>query len=150
MHVLIGGRLEIPAELRDVVRDVSSYPEIQELYLISDVLVTDYSSVFFDYASLGRPIVFYAYDLEKYRGTLRGFYLDYEKELPGPIVETEDDLLAALDDLDAVAAGFAERRQAFVERFAAMDDGHAAERVVDAVFGPSRSPTSPSPADEGR
>jgi CDP-glycerol glycerophosphotransferase len=150
MHVLIGGRLEIPAELRDVVRDVSSYPEIQELYLISDVLVTDYSSVFFDYASLGRPIVFYAYDLEKYRGTLRGFYLDYEKELPGPIVETEDDLLAALDDLDAVAAGFAERRQEFVERFAAMDDGHAAERVVDAVFGPSRSPTSPSPADEGR
>jgi CDP-glycerol glycerophosphotransferase len=136
MHVLIAQAVEIPAHLRDFVRDVSSYPEIQELYLAADVLVTDYSSVFFDFAQLRRPVVFYAYDLADYRDKLRGFYLDYSTELPGPIVETEDELVHALSHLDEVEAASAERREAFLERFAAHDDGHAAERVVDAIFGP--------------
>src|SRR5690606_3781780 len=81
MHVLIADRLAVPEELRRRVIDASRYPDIQELMLISDVLVTDYSSVFFDYALLGRPMVFHAYDLESYRDNLRGFYLDYESEV---------------------------------------------------------------------
>ena len=77
--------------------DVSIYPEIQELYLASDVLVTDYSSVFFDYALLRRPIAFYAFDLEAYRDKLRGFYLPYyEATLPGPITQTQDELFDVL------------------------------------------------------
>jgi CDP-glycerol glycerophosphotransferase len=150
MHVLIGKRVEIPLELRDVVRDVSGYPEIQELYLASDVLVTDYSSVFFDYAALGRPILFYAYDLDRYRDTLRGFYLDYTNDLPGPIVETESDLLLALTNLDEVTAGYAQRRKEFLERFAPMDDGHAAERVVAEVFDTGHRPASSSPVNRRR
>lgn len=137
MHVLVGSRADIPAHLQDAVRDVSTYPEIQELYLISDALVTDYSSVFFDYASLGRPIVFYAHDLDRYQDTLRGFYLDYERDLPGPIARTEDELARYLADLDEVRRAFADRREAFVERFCPKDDGFAAARVVDAVFGPA-------------
>jgi CDP-glycerol glycerophosphotransferase len=138
MHVLVAQALEIPPHLRDFARDVSGYPEIQELYLASDALVTDYSSVFFDYAQLRRPMVFYAYDLASYRDQLRGFYLDYGNELPGPIVETEDALVDALVDLDAVAEKYADRLDAFVERFAPRDDGHAAERVVTEIFGDRR------------
>jgi len=136
MHVLVARGLEIPAHLRDFARDVSGYPEIQELYLASDALITDYSSVFFDYAQLRRPMVFYAYDLASYRDTLRGFYLDYATELPGPIVETEAELIDALTSLARVDAEYAERREAFIARFAPQDDGHAAERVVDAIWGP--------------
>jgi CDP-glycerol glycerophosphotransferase len=134
MHVLVRGGSPVPEELAGRVVDVSAYPEIQELYLASDVLVTDYSSVFFDFAALRRPIVFYAYDLEAYRDTLRGFYLDYLADVPGPVVRTEDELYQALSDLPAVAARYGERYDAFLDRFAPHDDGHAAERVVDAVF----------------
>lgn len=135
MHVLISKAVTIPAECAHNVLDVSGYPEIQELYLASDAAITDYSSVFFDFALLRRPIVFYAYDLDDYRDRLRGFYLDYFSELPGPIVTSEAELLDTLDDLDAVAAAYAPRFDDFLERFAPHDDGHAAERVVDAVFG---------------
>ncbi|MDI1802353.1 CDP-glycerol glycerophosphotransferase family protein, partial [Staphylococcus aureus] len=69
---------------------------ISDLYLISDALVTDYSSVMFDFGVLKRPQIFYAYDLDKYGDELRGFYMDYKKELPGPIVENQTALIDAL------------------------------------------------------
>jgi len=134
MHVLVSSALKIPEELADRVIDVSSYPEIQELYLVSDVLVTDYSSVFFDAAVLRRPIVFHAYDLEEYRDTLRGFYLDYEASVPGPVTRTPVELAAAVND--GLLHGIDEaKRDAFIQRFAPLDDGHAAARVVDALYG---------------
>jgi CDP-glycerol glycerophosphotransferase len=153
MHVLIRGGAPVPEELAGRVIDVSTYPEIQELYLASDVLVTDYSSVFFDFAALRRPMLFYAYDLEAYRDTLRGFYLNYLSDLPGPVIRTEAELYAALNDLPGVAAAYGERYDAFLERFAPHDDGHAAERVVDAVFAEaiSRGAVPPAPpADQPR
>ncbi len=146
MHVLVRGGAPVPDELADRVVDVSSYPEIAELYLASDVLVTDYSSVFFDFAALRRPMLFYAYDLEAYRDTLRGFYLDYLTDLPGPVVRTEDELYAALRDLPGVTAAYGERYDAFLQRFAPHDDGHAAERVVDAVFADAISSGAVPPA----
>ncbi|WP_245634535.1 CDP-glycerol glycerophosphotransferase family protein [Janibacter limosus] len=136
MHVLIADKLVVPKHLRHRVVDVSKYPDIQELYLISDVLVTDYSSVFFDFALLERPMVFHAYDLDKYRDQLRGFYLDYPSEVPGPITTTEDELYTALRT--SLAPGGTDRSliDAFIARFAPHDDGHAAARVVDSVLAP--------------
>jgi CDP-glycerol glycerophosphotransferase len=135
VHPHVDAKLQIPKRLKRVVRNVSNYPEVQELMLASDVLVTDYSSVFFDYAALRRPILFYAYDLDYYRD-LRGFYLDYEADVPGEIVTTHDDLIKALHNLDEVDAPHQERRDEFLRRFAPWDDGAAARRVVDAIFGP--------------
>jgi CDP-glycerol glycerophosphotransferase len=130
MHVLVENDLAIPLELRHRVLDVTAYPEIQDLYLASDILVTDYSSVFFDYAILRRPIVFYAYDLERYRDQLRGFYLDYGMELPGPIVKDTQGLWTALRRaLDSTVD--LERATDFAAKYAPLDDGHAAARVVD-------------------
>ncbi len=136
MHVLIANRLAIPESVAGCVRDVSGYPEVQELLLASDVLVTDYSSVLFDYAILRRPIVFYAYDLEHYRDTLRGFYLDYGPNLPGPVAQTEDELFDALAEA-AVPDPVRDRRlEEFAARFAPKDDGGAARRVVDQLLPP--------------
>ena len=72
----------------DCVMDVSVYPDISELFLISDVLVTDYSSSMFDFAVTGRPMVFFTYDLERYRDHVRGFYFDFDAEAPGPLLST--------------------------------------------------------------
>ena len=110
------------------VWDVSQYPDINELYVVSDLLITDYSSVFFDYANLKRPILFYMYDLAAYRDDIRGFYLDL-KELPGPIVETEEALIQAIPQALEQDA-YDEKYQRFHARFNALDDGHASERVV--------------------
>ncbi|NDU75638.1 glycosyltransferase [Actinomadura sp. DSM 109109] len=118
------------------VRDVSAYPDITELYLISDVLISDYSSVMFDYANTGRPMLFFTYDLADYRDRLRGFYFDFEAEAPGPLVETSDDLIAAVRDADSAVEGYRDRYKDFVARFCPLDDGHAASRTVDRVFGP--------------
>ncbi|NMR31271.1 CDP-glycerol glycerophosphotransferase family protein [Crystallibacter degradans] len=134
MHVLVSNKIQIPESARDAVLDVSAYPEIQELYLASDILVTDYSSVFFDFSILRRPIIFYAYDLELYRDTLRGFYLDYNTELPGPIVETEESLYKAIEATSLPDPEREAKHESFVARFAPRDDGHAAERVVDQLF----------------
>ena len=110
------------------VWDVSQYPDINELYVVSDLLITDYSSVFFDYANLKRPILFYMYDLAAYRDDIRGFYLDLS-ELPGPIVETEEALIEAIPQALSGDA-YDEKYQRFHARFNALDDGHASERVV--------------------
>ncbi|MFL6098443.1 MAG: CDP-glycerol glycerophosphotransferase family protein [Actinomycetales bacterium] len=133
-HGLVRTTDPVPEEHALHVRDVSKYPEIQELYLVSDALVTDYSSVFFDFACLRRPIIFYAYDLDSYRDELRGFYLDYELEMPGPVVTTEKELYAALNSLPDVEAEYAGRYDEFLARFSPHDDGGAAARVVDEML----------------
>ncbi|MEY9941018.1 CDP-glycerol glycerophosphotransferase family protein [Streptacidiphilus sp. MAP5-3] len=114
--------------------DVGSYPDIAELYLIADVLVTDYSSVMFDYAVTGRPILFFTYDLEHYRDTLRGFYFDFDEQAPGPLLGTSAEVVSALRNLDQVVADSAPAYEAFRKTYCDLDDGHAAKRVVDRML----------------
>lgn len=109
----------------DFVKNVSSYDEISELYLISELLVTDYSSTFFDYAVLDKPMFFYCPDLVEYKDVLRGFYFDFEKEAPGPIVNNTTELIQAIDDSDTFKLS-----PGFKKRFVALEDGKATERVV--------------------
>lgn len=115
--------------------NVSRYGDIAELYLISDICITDYSSVFFDYANLRRPILFYVYDFGKYRDELRGFYIDMETELPGPLLYNEQEVFDALLHIDDIINEYGARYNEFYNRFCCIDDGHATERVVNAVFG---------------
>ncbi|MFC6931884.1 CDP-glycerol glycerophosphotransferase family protein [Actinomadura yumaensis] len=125
----------VPEAGRDFVFDVSLYPEMQELLLVADVLVTDYSSAMFDFAVTGRPMLFFTYDLESYRDSLRGFYFDFEAEAPGPLLSTSAQVVDALKDLDAVADEHAAAYRAFTERHCPLDDGKATIRVVERVFG---------------
>ncbi len=117
------------------VRDVSRWPDIAELYLAADVMVTDYSSTMFDFAITGKPMVFFAYDLAEYRDELRGFYADPLPDAPGPVVATAPEVLAALADLDAVRSTHAERYAAFQARWCHLEDGRATERVIEALLG---------------
>ncbi len=112
--------------------NASTVNDINDLYLVSDMLVTDYSSVFFDYAVLMRPTVFFMYDLEHYAEEIRGFYLSLD-ELPGPIVRTEHELVAAVREATSPLREGDELLRAFRSRYAPLDDGHAAERVISLV-----------------
>lgn len=95
--------------------DVSDYSDISRLYIIADMLVTDYSSVFFDYANLKRPILFYMYDFQEYKEELRDFYFDISL-LPGPVIKEEADIGKAVRNLEKTFV-YDERYQAFNERF---------------------------------
>lgn len=113
------------------VLDVTGWDNINELYLVSDMLITDYSSVFFDYANLKRPILFFMYDLEAYQENVRDFYLDI-RELPGEIVRTEKELYHAIRHIfdKPVYDG---RYCSFHEKFNYLDGPHTGRKVIDCL-----------------
>jgi CDP-glycerol glycerophosphotransferase len=117
------------------VVDASSYPEVQELLLVTDVLISDYSTLMCDFSNTGRPMLFYTYDLANYRDVLRGFYFDFENEVPGPLISDEADLVPAILDADNIRSEYDSTYERFAQRFCPWDDGGATTRVVDAVFG---------------
>ncbi|HEY2271421.1 MAG TPA: CDP-glycerol glycerophosphotransferase family protein [Jatrophihabitantaceae bacterium] len=110
--------------------DVTTYPDAADLMLIADVLVTDYSSVMFDFAATNKPLIFFTPDLTHYEDELRGFYFDLIAEAPGPVTTTREELLDAIRTAEADAEKFAARRALWHEKFAPHDDGRAGERVV--------------------
>lgn len=130
-HYLIINKYQDDPSLKGFLYSIPAVAEINELYVISDVLITDYSSVFFDYAILKRPMYFYMYDLENYASDLRGFYLDITKDLPGKIYRSEDKLC------QDIQAGVYDRSKLdeFSKRFNNLDDGHASQRVLDLLAG---------------
>jgi CDP-glycerol glycerophosphotransferase len=133
LHYMLKDRLEAPSH--PSVRDVCTWPEVSELYLAADVLVTDYSSTMFDFAVTGRPMLFLTPDLEDYATRLRGFYFDFEAEAPGPLLRSTAELVTALGDLPRLRGSYAERYERFRSRFCHLEDGHAAERVLAAIPG---------------
>lgn len=145
----------VPAQTRLIIRphylvkdqvDIRGYEDrvtilaetdIAQLYLISDLLITDYSSVMFDFANLKRPQLFFAYDLAHYRDQLRGFYFDYDQRtLPGPLVTTAPAFYAQLDtwrQTDGHFPAYEHQATAFYERFCAWEDGSASRRVAQLI-----------------
>ncbi|MEU5883250.1 CDP-glycerol glycerophosphotransferase family protein [Spirillospora sp. NPDC047279] len=117
------------------VIDVTRYPDINELYLVADVVITDYSSVMFDYAATGRPILFFTPDLDFYQDELRGTYFDLTQEAPGPLLRQTDEVVDALRSIEAVKTEHAPAYRDFRQKYCAMDDGGAAARVVDQLLG---------------
>lgn len=115
------------------VIDVTAYPDVSSLLVAADALVTDYSSVMFDFTATGKPIYFFTPDLADYRERLRGFYFDLAARAPGPMASTQDDLAAVLTDATA-SDGYAEAYARWQRQFNALDDGHASERVVARIF----------------
>jgi len=115
------------------ILDVTDHPEINDLIIAADAAVLDYSSIRFDFALTGRPMVFCVPDLERY-AERRGFLYDYRDSAPGPLVRTTDEVIAALSDLAALDRDYAEARRIFHQRFNAHQDGHSAERVVAAML----------------
>ena len=132
LHPFIRSRTVVGPELEGFAIDVSDHPDINELMLVSDVLVTDYSSAIYEFALLGRPMVFFAPDYEAYEAE-RGFYFDYRTGVPGPIFETSEALA------EYIRAGDFDIDQVDRFRAASFDvaDGQSAARVTDELIVPS-------------
>ncbi|GGR53570.1 bifunctional glycosyltransferase/CDP-glycerol:glycerophosphate glycerophosphotransferase [Streptomyces aurantiogriseus] len=122
------------------VLDVSDHPSVESLCLAADALITDYSSLMFDYANLDRPIVIHADDWEAYEA-VRGTYFDLRAFPPGPVARSEDELIDIFTTGHWRGSRSARLRAAFRERFCPYDDGRAAERVVrHVVLGETEQP----------
>ena len=131
-HYLVANSFDFE-KYRGFVYDVSGYDDINELYIISDVLVTDYSSTLFDYAILGRPILFYMYDRKVYGEETRGFYFAPEL-LPGPIAHTEQELIGNLADAQLHPEQVRRRLEQFNRKFNDRNDGNASRRVAQKLW----------------
>ncbi|NGO10922.1 bifunctional glycosyltransferase family 2 protein/CDP-glycerol:glycerophosphate glycerophosphotransferase [Streptomyces sp. HC44] len=129
----------LPPSVRGRVIDVSAHHDVTPLLALADGLITDYSSVMFDYALLDRPMFFFAYDYEEYVYGGRGTYFDLLEHAPGPVVRNEDELHAALGSLEKQVVRYAEARERFVSDFGEYDKGNAAQSVVDQFFSQWRS-----------
>ena len=119
----------------DFVIECDADWDIQELYLISDMMITDYSSVMFDYSLLKRPMIFYAYDLENYKNNLRDFYFDMINEVPGPICLTNDEMIGFIKNYteESYKMEFGEKYKNWSEKFNTFDDGNASKKVIDLI-----------------
>ena len=127
-HYLISNKFK-DIKLDNFLFSFDENVDINELYVMSNLLITDYSSVFFDYAILNRPILFYMYDLEEYRDELRGFYLDINKELPGKITIDEDELLSVIKNENYKE--YDEKLKEFRKTYNSLEDGKASQRVIN-------------------
>lgn len=132
-HYFIADQLDL-SKYEGFAFDVCRYNDIAELYLISDILITDYSSVFFDFANLKRPILFFTYDLDRYENVLRGFYIDIRTEVPGPLVFTTEEIIDRIIHIVELNEEFKERYDEFYNRFCYIDDGDASKRIVQKIW----------------
>ncbi|MFI7383088.1 CDP-glycerol glycerophosphotransferase family protein [Streptomyces sp. NPDC049813] len=123
----------LPATPPGTVLDVGAHHDVQELLCLADVLITDYSSVMFDYALLDRPLVHFAPDLDAYTAE-RGSYFDLRARAGGPVAETQEELHRVLAGIKEADGDWQEARRAFAAEFGTYDDGGAARAVVDALF----------------
>jgi CDP-glycerol glycerophosphotransferase len=130
-HNMVTGRARVAEQ--PGVRDVSYFPDIRDLYLAADVLITDYSSAMFDFAVTGKPMFFFAYDLERYAESVRGFYFDFVPEAPGPVLSTTSDLAEAIAAVDEVSRQYSDRYDAFRATYCGWEDGHSTDRVLDLI-----------------
>lgn len=131
-HYFIANSIDLK-KYEGFIINVARYDEINELYLVSDIIMTDYSSVFFDFANLKKPMLFYMYDYDLYQGHLRDFYISLD-ELPGPIAKNQDELEKNLDEIDRYWKIYKEKYDFFNKKFNYLDDGNASYRVIKRIF----------------
>ena len=129
LHQFISNSPKWEDKYSDFIIDLSNEKEITDLFFIADILITDYSSVVFEYSLLNKPMLFFAYDLEQYIAD-RDFYYPYESFVPGPIVKNTDELINVIRsnsfDMDKVK----EFREKFFDHF----EGKSTQRVIDMLF----------------
>lgn len=120
------------------VFNLRSYRTVEDLYLISDMLITDYSSVMFDYALLDKPMLFFTFDLEDYRDNLRGMYVDIEEEAPGPLVFNTEEVINAILNIDEEMKKYGEKISAFKNKYLTYENGNSCQTIIDTVIKPKK------------
>ena len=131
-HPLVRKRPKIPEVCADFARDVTDEMTIEDLLCVSDICISDYSSLVFEYSLFERPMIFLAHDLEEFFDW-RGFYYDYFELTPGPVFKSTTEVIEYIQNIDRLFDK--ERVRAFREKFMSSCDGHATERIMDVMFG---------------
>lgn len=129
MHPFVKARIEIKKQFGDKIFDFAEYPNINDLYYITDLLITDYSSNYYEYALMGKPVIFYTYDREMYELT-RGVHRSVKEHAPGKVCDTFDELMNALKNEDFES----EKIRKFIEDNFKEYDGRACDRVIDTIL----------------
>lgn len=136
-HPFVRKRPPIPEDCKDFAMDVTELLDIDQLLCASDVCISDYSSLIFEYSLFERPMLFFAYDEEEYFDW-RGFYYNYEELTPGPIVKSTDEIVAYIKSVDTQFDK--EQVCSFKKRFMSSCDGHATDRIVELVLEKNKNP----------
>lgn len=129
-HPFVKKRPEIPEDCRDFAIDVTRELDIDKLLCVSDICISDYSSLIFEYSLFERPMIFFAYDLDDYFDW-RGFYYNYDELTPGPVVTSTEEIIDYIQNLDTRFDK--EQVHAFREKFMSACDGHATDRIMELV-----------------
>ncbi|WP_253294730.1 CDP-glycerol glycerophosphotransferase family protein [Anaerocolumna aminovalerica] len=129
-HYLVKDQLDW-SKYKGFVYQFDMCEDIAQLYLAADMMITDYSSVMFDYSILKRPMLFFAYDLEDYKDNLRGFYFDFMEEAPGPVTRTTAELIKAIQQYNP--KDYEEKYKAFHQKYNHADDGNASKKMVQLI-----------------
>ncbi len=133
IHHFSAAGYKVPED-NEIIFDMNKYPSIEDLYIVSDTLITDYSSALFDYAMTGKPMLFYIHDIEDYRDNLRGMYFDIEKEAPGALVYTNDELMTALREPENAMKESESRRQKFMDKYVTYESENSCKIIVKKVL----------------
>ena len=129
---------EVPEDQRFIF-DYNKYSSIEDLYLISDIMITDYSSSMFDYALLDKPMIFFTYDMEDYCDKIRGLYVDFRKEAPGPICMTTEEVIDTIKNIDEEMEKCKKSVDAFKKKFLTYESGNSTEQVVEQAIKTSKA-----------
>lgn len=139
LHHLCAKGYSIPED-KKFVFNMNRYKYVEDLYLITDILITDYSSVMFDFLLLNRPMIFFTYDLNEYASALRGLYVDFEKEAPGPLCYTTDEIIEAIND-KARSQESIKRLRKFKEKYLTYENANSSQLVFNAMLELGRKKT---------
>lgn len=131
LHPLVRKQINTDIFKHKNIINACNYPDASDLLAICDVLITDYSSIFYQYSPLNRPIIFYPYDFEEYKKLRGGFYLNYEEDLPGAICYNENELYEALLDIEKTHKDYCNKQKKFNSKYNYLADGNASKRFVE-------------------
>lgn len=128
-HPFVKERMDIPKQYDNFCIEIKDQMPIEDLLIVADVCITDYSSIIFEYSLMQRPILFFAYDLEDYYDE-RGFYYPYEEFVPGPIVRTTEELVQEIKHLNRFDW---DKLAVFRKQYMSGCDGHSTERIMEYI-----------------
>ena len=129
MHPFLETPVPIPAGYKDLMIDMTSYENINDLFYITDLLITDYSSNIYEFSLMKKPMLFYSFDIKEYSKE-RGFHRDYLSNVPGKVVESFSDLLKAISDENFQF----EKVSEYIDNNFEYIDAHACDRIIDIII----------------
>lgn len=124
--------IKVPNQYSNRVILLNSNEDVNEWMIFSDILITDYSSLIFEYALMDKPIIFYPYDLNDYFEE-RGFYFNYDSYTYGDVAKTQEELQQAIIQAEDKKVFYSSKKQEFLEKFMSSCDGNSSKRIIDLI-----------------